>query len=335
MALWLVRAGKYGEQQDACLNNNIVTIGWNDLPDLTSISDWTNLKELYRKTYPDEKEGTVKNRAGQVFAFAHKIKEGDLVVLPIKGEPFISIGEVKNKYQFTKKYGNDVRHAIPVEWLNKEIPRSRFDQDLLYSFGAFMTVCQIDRNDAEARVRAILKSKNVQSQENNEFNDDDTEYDLAGNSRDQIYKQISKKFKGHALEELVEAILQAQGFITNRTDKGADGGADILAGSGILGFESPRILVEVKSEDGAIGGDVIDRMRGALDKFSADYGLCVSLNGFKQGVKKQNRNAYFKIRLWDSVDLIDNILKFYDKLPESIQAELPLQKTWVYVPSED
>jgi restriction system protein len=39
------------------------------------------------------------------------------------------------------------------------VPRSAFEQDLLYSFGAFMTVCGMARNDAEARVRAMVKAR--------------------------------------------------------------------------------------------------------------------------------------------------------------------------------
>ena len=41
---------------------------------------------------------------------------------------------------------------------NKEIPRSNFGQDLLYSFGAFMKVCRIGRNDAENQVRNMANN---------------------------------------------------------------------------------------------------------------------------------------------------------------------------------
>lgn len=34
MKLWTVRAGKYGEQEQTCVDNSLITIGWNDLPDL-------------------------------------------------------------------------------------------------------------------------------------------------------------------------------------------------------------------------------------------------------------------------------------------------------------
>jgi len=35
MSLWMVRAGSYGEQEQYALEKNIVTIGWNELQDLS------------------------------------------------------------------------------------------------------------------------------------------------------------------------------------------------------------------------------------------------------------------------------------------------------------
>lgn len=42
--------------------------------------------------------------------------------------------------------------------LAKDVLRSAFDQDLLYSFGALLTFCQIKRNDAERRVRQMTRN---------------------------------------------------------------------------------------------------------------------------------------------------------------------------------
>lgn len=299
MSLWLVRAGSSGEQQEACLENNFVTIGWNELPDLSKVSNREELKSIYQETYPSEKSGAVSNRGGQIYTFCSKIEVGDIVALPIKGEPLIAFGEVTGAYQFTTQFGDNIRHILPVRWINKEVQRVSFDQDLLYSFGAFMTVCRIQRNNAEERVRAILSGKRQRYTENVDTEESEESFethDFSEVARDQILRFISQKFKGHKLEDLVEAVLQAQGYHTNKTSPGPDQGADILAGSGHLGFESPRILVEVKSGNELVGSDVIDRMMGALDRFSADYGLCISFNGFKSGVKKLNRTAFFKVR---------------------------------------
>lgn len=333
MSIWLTRAGSNGEQQELCLTKDVVTIGWTELPNLSSLDERDQLKEIYRKIYPNDKPGAVNNRAGQIWAFAKKIKIGDLVVLPLKDEPLIAIGEVQTSYEYAKDFDENANHIIKVRWIDKEIPKHRFDQDLLYSFGAFMTVCQIKRNDAEERIRAILAGKALKLNVEDETDEDDSpeNFDLESVAHTRLVKFINQKFKGHGLESLVEEILKAEGYVTNKTGKGADGGADILAGSGPMGFESPRILIEVKSGDSLIGSEAIDRMRGSLERFGADYGLFIAFNGFKSGIKRNYRQDFFKIRLWDQNDLISAIYKNYDRFSEELKTEIPLQRVWTLV----
>jgi restriction system protein len=47
MTLWLVRAGSHGEQEQGSLQNNIVTIGWNEIPDASRIDSKEELRDLY------------------------------------------------------------------------------------------------------------------------------------------------------------------------------------------------------------------------------------------------------------------------------------------------
>lgn len=335
MALWLVRAGSHGQQEFKCLEEDFVTIGWNELPDLSVFETRDALKKTYSQIYNTEKVGAVTNRVGQIWNFSHEIKVGDLVALPLKTGPFIAFGEVIKPYRYITKNGNDIRHILPVKWINKEVPRKSFDQATLYSFGAFMTVCRIERNNAEDKVRAVLAGKKASSNSEASSSEETVQLNISEVSRVQISDFIHERFKGHSLEFLIEAILQAQGYHTDRTPPGADGGADILAGSGAMGFGSPRLVVEVKSGESPIGIEVVDRLRGALEKFDADNGLLVSLNGFKSGVKKQCRDAFFKIRLWDEDDLLEALFEVYDKLPEAIQAQMPLQRNWILVQTED
>lgn len=65
MTLWLVRAGKHGDQEQGAYNNKVVTIGWNELPDLSNIKSEEQLEELYSRIYPEEKKMTSSNRRGQ------------------------------------------------------------------------------------------------------------------------------------------------------------------------------------------------------------------------------------------------------------------------------
>ena len=54
MAVWLVRAGKYGEQEQAALDHDVATIGWDGLPDLDPVADKEALEHLYQQRYPNE-----------------------------------------------------------------------------------------------------------------------------------------------------------------------------------------------------------------------------------------------------------------------------------------
>lgn len=123
-----------------------------------------------------------------------------------------------------------------------------------------MTICRVKRNNAEARIAAmrsngwkpeaaVTTSKVAVSASDEEQT---TDSDLEELARDQIAQLIAARLKGHGLTRLVDAILRAQGYTTYRSQEGPDGGVDILAGSGPLGFGSPRMCVQVKSGDGLI-----------------------------------------------------------------------------------
>lgn len=159
MSIWLVRAGQHGEQEDAALAKGIVVIGWGELPDLSRVKTKADLSQLMKDTYPNEGPHTLTNWTGQVWAFRDRIKVNDLVVLPLKTRSAIAIGQVNGPYEYN--LGGDEGewcHTRNVKWLRTDFPRSVsiFGQDLLYSFGAFLTVCQIQRNNAEKRIRAIV-----------------------------------------------------------------------------------------------------------------------------------------------------------------------------------
>ncbi len=83
MAIWLVRAGKRGEEEQVALDQNLVTIAWNDLPDLSDVDSREALAELYKQIYPDASPRTTGINVGQVWRFRTQIEEGDLVVLPL------------------------------------------------------------------------------------------------------------------------------------------------------------------------------------------------------------------------------------------------------------
>lgn len=159
--------------------------------------------------------------------------------------------------------------------------------------------------------------------------------DLEELAHDQIADLIAARFKGHDLTRLVEAILKAQGYTTWRSPEGADGGADILAGAGPLGFGAPRICVEVKSESSPIGRETVDKLLGAMTKFNADEGLFVAWGGFKANVQRDLASQFFRLRLWTRKELLEQLFEQYDRLDDDLKAELPLKRVWMVAAQEE
>jgi len=340
MAVWLIRAGRFGDDESAALEKGLAIIGWESVSAISGINSYGEMKELLAKHYPDKSQRATGNFSGQLWAFYKRIEINDIVVLPLKtGNSTIAIGRIKGPYEY-----RDGRHTRKVEWIRDDVPRSDFGQDLLYSFGAFMTVCQIQRNDAESRVLAVLNGKKDPQLNGTtpgpqppppdpEAPEPEVLVDLEEQAFDQIRMLIESRFKGHELTRLVEAILNIEGYKTYRSPEGPDGGVDILAGHGPMGFDSPKICVQVKS--GGKQSDIaIRELEGVISRLGADKGLFVSWDGFNNVAMRSTRDLFFKVRLWDSKQLMTALLKNHEKLPDEIQAELPLKRIWVVVQEE-
>lgn len=343
----MVRAGAHGEYELKFIQEKRIYVTWDNLDvNLSTLNERANLLEVMTNRYSNDKNKTILNWVSQVWPFAHEMKKGDLVVLPLKSQPVIQIGEIDGGYNFEPEGPDPFFHWRPVKWIGEAIPRSNFGQDLLYTFGAFLTICRVKRNNAEERIKDMRdngrKPEKVTAIINTEERPEEEAEDFTGGSNleelalDQIAKLITARFKGHGLTRLVEAILKAQGYTTYKSPEGADGGADILAGTGPLGFGSPRLCVEVKSESGPIDRPAVDKLLGAVTKFGAQEGLFVSWGGFKSNVQKEMAASFFRVRLWTQYDLLEQLFIHYENLDEDIKAEIPLKHIWtVAVQDED
>jgi restriction system protein len=321
------------------LEQGVVGIGWTELPDLSLIKSRDELESLYRSYQPDAKPAIASNNVGQIWSFLSRIQPGDLVVLPIPARSAVAIGQVTGGYQYRLDLSGDLRHARQVQWLKPNVPRAAFEQDLLYSFGSLLTVCQIRRNDAEERLRSMLATGSDPATHDlfNRGEDEllqtaESALDLDQTAREQIQDHLTKHFREHKLAMLVSVILEAQGYETELSPPGPDGGVDIIAGHGPLGFDPPRLVVQVKSTAQPLDVRPLRELHGVMPSFGAEQGLLVSWGGFTPIALKEARQRYFQIRLWTAEHVVDSLLNYYDKLPASIRAEIPLKHVWVLVP---
>lgn len=345
MALWLVRCGTHGEHEKRFLSEKRVFFTWEGLNrDLSSGQTREDFYALLREVYPSEGAGKIQNWSRQAWAFLKGMQVGDWVAVPSKASPAIHLAKITGPYEFDPKAEDPYYHSRTVQWLATDVPRSSFDQDILYSLGAIMTICQITRNDAEARVKAMAQTgwkstlaAVVTSGPTDAGDDSDTmPRDIERDARDGIARAILARFKGHGLARLVEAILKAQGYATYRSPAGPDKGVDILAAPGELGFGKPRICVQVKSGEDPVDSPTVNQLIGTMQNVQADQGLFVAWGGFKQSVDREVPAQFFRVRLWDQDDLIGKLLASYDKLDADLRAELPLKRIWaVAAPDQD
>lgn len=342
MALWLFRAGRSGEYESKFLNEQKIYLTWDHLDvNLTTFKDRAQLVDYLMNDYEAEKIGRARNWAGQIWPIAHEMNKGDWIILPSKLKSAIHIGKITGDYRFDISQGNPYYHSRAVDWFATDIPRTNFDQDLLYSFGAFMTVCRISRNDAEKRIQKMNANNwqkptiktNIDSTVDPQ-DDNESLFDLEEYANDAIAKYIIQKFKGHGMARIVESILQAQGFTTYISPEGPDKGVDILASPGKLGFGEPKICVQVKTSDTPVDRPTLDQLIGTMHNFKASHGLLVSWSGFKSSVDREIASQFFNVRLWDQRAIIRELLENYDSLEADIKAEIPLKRAWILAGTE-
>lgn len=332
MAVWVVRGGRAGEYEGAFLEKGVVSIGFGLKQ---SIADFDNREALRASA-----EG--RSDADQLWRFYHEIENDDLVVLPRKRSGEVAVGRITGAYAYQPDaVGQSVPHVRPVQWQVTDIPRSHFNQDLLNSFGAQQTLTQPRAPDAETRIDHAVSlylgdtlsdtleigyrtpdDDEISDAEETTSENSGSESDLDREVIDRIIARLRRQFPGHRLEELVASILRSLGYYVRITREGADGGIDVLAGKGDMGFDAPSLCVQVKGRTSPVGLAEYSSLQGNIVSFNARHGLIVSLGGFTKPVQDRNeQQSFFQIRLWGPEDLAHRLLVNYADLPQDIRSD--------------
>ena len=330
MTVWVVRGGRRGEFEEAFLSNGLVGIHFGLHQ---SVLDFENRESLREFLIPRGRSA-----ADQLWRFSTEIEVGDTIVLPRKWPKVIAVGRMTGTYEYRPSM--DAPHVRSVNWEALDIPRSNFDQDLLFSIGGTMTVFRVLASDAQSRIDTIKSDylAGLQSAETGTvaitIPDEEFKVDIEEQINDRVIDRIRQKFSGTRLEYLVAEVLKASGYRTLQTRQGPDGGIDVVAGPGDLGFGHPRLCVQVKSGKPPVDLPEYDRLRGNISSFGADHGLLVSLSEFTGKVRNENERSFFQIRLWGPYELVDKVLEIYDDLPEDIREDIPLRSRRILIETE-
>ena len=101
--------------------------------------------------------------------------------------------------------------------------------------------------------------------------------------------------------------MKAEGCTVQISPVGSDGGVDVLAGSGPLGFEEPTIAVQVTSGNVAINASALRDLKDTMQDVGTSNGLVVRWSGFTSQALKDVRKSFLTIHTLNSDDIIDQI----------------------------
>lgn len=319
--------GIHTQDDNLFLNNNVIAIGWKEMGDLNLIeANRDAYKEHYAKVYADAKKGSIANGAGMLYRFACEVQVGDYVVFPSKSDRQVNIGVVEGEYSYDP---NAVMYSQQhqVKWL-KHLPRTAFTQGALYELGSALSFFAV-KNYADEYLKALDKGFKKSDIIGEDESVSATADEIVESTKDFILKELSKNLKGYAFEEFIANLLSAMGYHASISPQGGDSGIDITAYKDEL---PPRILVQVKSQDGDIKETTIQSLKGAMHE--GDYGLFVTLSAYTKNAQKYLENTPI-IKGINGTDLVELILKYYDKLDERYRKMIPLKMVYIPVSKDD
>lgn len=344
---WVVRAGRYGERDQWALAGGVSGGGWAELADLSGCTTRADVAAVVLATFPGAADARLANYTGQLWALRSRITVGDVIAMPLKTTKQIALGRVTSGYNYRDDPDPSHRHVVGVDWQRVDLPRTAVKQDLLFTLGSAMSVFAPSKNGAVARLEALLASGvdpghaaslapsvagtaagPVAELESPGVDDPETVPDIAQVALDQITARIAEEFAGHALATLIAAILTADGLSCATAPPGPDGGIDITAGRGPLGLDSPRLLVQVKS-GGQVGAPVLTQLHGVMSTHQAEQGLLVAWGGLSKPARDALKPQQLRVRVWEATDVVEAVLRTYDRLPEDIRSQLPLRRVWM------
>ena len=319
--------GIHTRDENLFLKNNTIGIGWCEMGDLRLIKGTRDdFKERYAQTYPDAKKGNIASGAGMLYRFCYEVQIGDYVVFPSKSNHQVNLGVVEGDYVYDSSQVEYVQ-TRKVKWL-KHLPRTAFSQGALYEIGSAMSFFSV-KNYGDEYLAAL--DKNFQKNFSTDSEDESvgaTAEDIIESTRDFILKELRRQLKGYDLEQFVADLLRAMGYRTIISPQGGDSGIDITAYKDEL---PPRILVQVKSQDGDIKETTIQSLKGAMRE--GDYGLFVTLSNYTKNAQKYLDNTPI-IRGINGTELVELILKYYADLSEKYRKMIPLKMVYIPVPKE-
>jgi restriction system protein len=321
--MWMVRAGRGGVFWDDFKENNVVAIGWHEIGPLDGFATRDDITKAISGIWPESTTQAQAMTAGQIMRFRSDIAVGDRVVTYDPSRRVYMLGTVTGPYRFDPVVAEHP-NIRPVSW-SGEVGRDLLSLPTRNSLGAISTLFLVPPDAASDLERALKSQAPSEVPETTEVTEAYLVEDMQERSIEFI-KDRASKLDWDQMQNLVAGLLRAMGYKTRVSPSGPDRGKDIIASPDGLGFESPRIVVEVKHRVGAMSSDKIRSFLGG--RHPDDKGLYVSSGGFTKDARYEAERASIPLTLMDIDDLVEAIIENYDALDNETKQLLPLKRLY-------
>lgn len=327
-AAWLVRAGNDNELIDEFTDGAFIAIGWR-IGDVSATPSRDEVKQAYRETYPDHNSRRVGVNAGQVYRFAHEVDVGHPVLTYDKTDREYHVGEIAGAYEYDPDDAPEsYPHVRQVEW-SEQVSRDAFPTPVKNTLGSTLTVFSVA--DRWATIRAVLDGTYEETADEETDETEPPYIEEVESQTDELISDIIANMDPFDFEELVAAVLRAMGYEAEATPERHDRGVDVVAHPDALGFEEPYLNVQVKRQQGRVGGPAMREFTGTLGQ--DEKGMYVATGGYTRDARSVAREARRRITLLDRDDFIELLIEHYDELEPEYKTLVPLRP--VYLPTQD
>lgn len=323
-SMWMVRAGRKSIYINDFVDNSVVAIGWDRLGNLANNISRSDLASRVRKEWPDNNKSQVSTSVGQIYRFLSEIQVGDKVVTYDSGQRVYHVGIITSEARYEEGVVPSYSRLRDVTWEGK-IDRDKLSTSTKNTLGAISTLFKLSKSAAN-EIELLLKGKSATDGGDDSGGDEPGQLEsIREQSREFIKDKISR-LDPYELQDLVAGVLRAMGYKTTISAPGPDRGVDILASPDGFGFEQPRIVVECKHRNGAMGAQEIRSFLGGRHK--DDKGLYVSTGGFTKDARYEAERANIPVTLMDIDQLVEAVVEHYENMDTETRVLLPLVKLY-------
>lgn len=168
MAVWVIRAGRSGEDEYASIffDEKVVLISFGLRRPLSEFSSYRALHShlLTEAAHGPKSDREASSAASQLLLFAEKIQIGDTVLAPHSKRTKIAVGRVIGECRhYTAKIETDGPsdrfHVRAVQWRDVEIPRRHFPSDWFKNRRTVFQPMGVSNPISEAEVERIVQGR--------------------------------------------------------------------------------------------------------------------------------------------------------------------------------